>query len=54
MIANKEQQEELTYESATEELKRLWKRFFLRAGASRSMELMEGLLELREMYNILL
>ncbi len=53
MIANKDQ-EELTYELAIEELKRLWKRFFLRAGVSRSMELMEGLLELREMYDILL
>ncbi len=53
MNVNKNQ-EELTYELATEELKRLWKRFFLRAGVSRSMELMESLLELREMYNILL
>ncbi len=44
---------ELTYEQATSELKRIWKRFFLRASASKSMELMEGLLELREMYDIL-
>ena len=45
-----ETQWELTYEGASGELKRIWKRFFLRAKACKSVELMEGLLDLRLKY----